>query len=195
VGVPNDTELVAATSTAANPNVPASALTFGQGKATVLQRVVAIETFQILAAGVLVATRTNTKDSDFIADDILDWAATHFDLAFDDLRPDRARMSQIDFRFDRSIPELFPQFRRVGERISEGVAAFFEFQPPFELTGLQFYFDKHKFPTFAPPALRIDRRDGVPFDQNVYWSEAPLRTDDHLAVLAEFERACLSGLK
>jgi len=193
-GIPADKDIVAATSSATNPNLPATPLTFTQGKSTVRQRVIAIESLQIYAAGVLVVTRTNTKDSDTIADEILAWASTHFDIAFEDLRAGRGHSSQLDFRLERSLVELLPHLSRIGERIATPLEEFFEFRPPYELTALSFWFDKHKFPTFAPAAFRIDRRDGMPFEQNIYWSDAPLSTDDHIAVLTEFEQACLKAL-
>lgn len=191
VGSPSDADIVAATSSATNPNSPAKALTFTQGKATVRQKVIAIENLQIYAAGILVTTRTSTKDTDAIVDEVIEWAASHFDIVYEDIRSGRAHMSQIDFRFERPLSELLPHFSGIGPRISEELEGFFEFKPPYELTGIQFYFDKSKYPAFAPPVLKIDRRDGIPFDQNVYWSEAPLTTDHHINVLTEFEQACL----
>jgi hypothetical protein len=41
--------------------------------------------------------------------------------------------------------------------------------------------------------FRVERRVGAPYDQNVYYSGAPLRTADHVAVLEEFERAMQVG--
>jgi hypothetical protein len=195
IGKPADTDIVAATSVATNPNIPAKPLIFLQGQTTVRHRVIAIERLEIYAAGFLVATRTNTSDTDLIADDVIVWASSHFDITYEDLRAGRGHMSQIDFRFERPLPELFPQFARIRNRMSSELAEFFEFSAPYELTALQFWFDKNKFPTFAPPLLRIDRRDGVPFEQNVYWSDAPLTTDGHIAVLSDFEQACLEALR
>lgn len=195
VGIPTDADIVAATSTAASPIVPVKPLTFTQGKITVRQRVIAIEMLQVFAAGLLVATRTSTNDTDAITNEILGWISSHFDIAFEDLRSGCGHMSQIDFRFERPLNELLPHFSQVGRRLSVDLDEFFEFRAPYELTAVQFYFDKHKFPTFAPPVFKIDRRDGIPFDQNVYWSEAPVTTEHHVELLSEFEQACLTTLK
>ena len=59
---------------------------------------------------------------------------------------------------------------------------------------VNFYFDKTKVPPLAPSAFRLDRREGVPFEQEVYWSEAPLTTQHHVEVLSEFEATCLNAL-
>ena len=35
----------------------------------------------------------------------------------------------------------------------------------------------------------IQRREGVPFGENKYWSSAPVNTDLHLKLIAQWERA------
>lgn len=155
VGIPTDRDIVAATSTVSSPNAPAKPLTFTQGKATVRQRVIAIESLQIFAAGVLVSTRTNTSDSDVIVDDLVSWATSYFDVAFEDLRSGRGYASQIDFRFARPMIELFPQFSGIGALIANNVDEFFDFRPQYELTAFSFWFDKNKYSTFAPPLYAL----------------------------------------
>jgi hypothetical protein len=67
--------------------------------------------------------------------------------------------------------------------------------PTFELTTLIYAFDRSKYPAFGPINLRIDRRSGHKFEDDVFWSDAPLSTDDHAAFLADFESTCLLFLK
>jgi hypothetical protein len=195
IGTPTDTEIVSATPKIDAPNSPATPLTFTQGKFQLSGREVTIEQLQIFAAGFLVSTKTHTRNSDAIVDDFLAWSAEKFHLEFEDLKAGSVHGSQIDFRFELPLPELLPVFKGVGPCITERLKNFFEYQPVFELTSIYFWIDKTRYPEHAPHALRIDRRAGIPFEDNIYWSDAPLSTDDHVAVLTEFEEACLAALK
>lgn len=141
-------------------------------------------------------TRTNTTDSDLILDDALAWAAETFRLEFESIRPGIVHNSQLEVRLEaKSLADLFPVLREVGEAIASNLDDFWEARPPYELITLNFWFDKGKVPPTAPPVFRLDRREGTAFAENLYWAEAPLSTDNHAAVLAQLERACLGALK
>jgi hypothetical protein len=61
---------------------------------------------------------------------------------------------------------------------------------PLKLSGLVFDFDSKDFLGKRKPfRLIIDRRIGVASSENVFYSQAPFRTKDHLEVLTNFERA------
>ena len=63
---------------------------------------------------------------------------------------------------------------------------------PLKLSGMIFDFDSKDFLGKRKPfRLIIDRRINVPFSENIFYSQAPFRTDDHLDVLTQFERAAL----
>ena len=63
---------------------------------------------------------------------------------------------------------------------------------PLKLSGMIFDFDNKDFLGKRKPfRLVIDRRINVPFSENIFYSQAPFRTDDHLDVLTQFERAAL----
>jgi hypothetical protein len=107
-----------------------------------------------------------------------------------------AHNSQLEIRLRQPLPELFPALRPLGKTITDRLDDFFETaRPTYELMTLNFGFDKTQFPTTSPGFVRLDRRAGSPFDQEVYWSEAPLSTEHHIAVLSEFEERAISALK
>jgi hypothetical protein len=60
-------------------------------------------------------------------------------------------------------------------------------------SGFVFSVDDTTFPGIKKPIkFIVDRRVGVPLDQNIFYSQAPLTTDDHLDVLRAFERIASS---
>ena len=103
--------------------------------------------------------------------------------------------SQLEIGLDLPLPQSFPQVSALGAAITKRLSGFWEQPPRFEMTGFTFHYDKAKYPAHSPVAFKLERRAENPFEKEVYWTEAPLSTDDHLAVLTEFEQACLKARK
>jgi hypothetical protein len=59
--------------------------------------------------------------------------------------------------------------------------------PPFEMTGMIFSQDASAT-AYKPPSLYIERKNGVAFTENRFWSKSPFTTPDHLRALEEFEK-------
>lgn len=175
----------------ADPNQPIS---FRHGKIEVEGRTVVIAQLQVYQMGLVVHTDTTTTDSDRIADDILDWASSHFEIIFESIRP-IGHLSQLEVQFEKRIAEFFPALKAIGSGMSKGLDDFWEFRPSYELTSLIFSFDPTKYPSPAPSFFKIEPRVNVAFEENIYFSEAPLSTDNHVTLLERFERVCLETAK
>jgi len=188
VGLPTPNELL--------PAEPATGITFKHGKLESDDgRSILIDFLQVFPNGLTVITRSNTSDSDIALDDIMAWAKSEFKIEFEPLKPGLGHSSQLEVRLDKSLSELLPFLSEVGAAITKGLDDFWEFRPSYECITVNFWSDKTKYPAFAPPIFRIDRRDNVPFEQNVYYCEAPMSTDNHIAALSRFERICLETFK
>jgi len=195
VGYPREAEL-AAILVAPDSNATAKPAVFTQGKAPIDGRTLVIDRLEIYNNGIVANTHTDTNDSDLIVADVLRWSSERFKVTYDEIKPSAGHSSQLEIRFARPLPELMPALAPVGKRISDSLEKdFWGFEPAYHVVGVNFYFDKNKYPAFAPSVVRIDYRAGQPFERNVYWSEAPLATADHEAVLTEFENACLKAIK
>jgi len=169
-------------------------INFRHGRWELKDRVLVIGWLQIYQTGFAVSVDTNTADSDLVLKDVMGWASSHFNIEFEVVRP-TGHLSQLDVRFERRLGELIPQLKPVGAAITKGIGDFFTSRPAYELTGVTFHFDPTANPTWAPSAVKIEPRLGVPFGDRVYFSEAPLSTNDHIIVLERFERTCLESLK
>jgi hypothetical protein len=197
VGYPRESELSGLiVPPSGDPNLAAKPATFTQGRARIANKDVVIDSLQIYQNGLIVSTRTGTDDSDAIVADVLRWSGDYFKVTYDELKPSAGHGSQLEFKFVRSLPELMPTLRTVGRKIADSIEKdFWGFEPPYQAIGVNFYFDRNKFPAIAPGVVKIDYRASQPFEKNIYWSEAPLSTTNHEAVLVEFEQACLNALK
>ncbi|MDO8432166.1 MAG: hypothetical protein Q7S58_07110 [Candidatus Binatus sp.] len=166
-------------------------LTFSQGKVVIDDRVIVVEKMEIYQGGLLVTTRSNTTDSILVLDNALGWASERFGIKYEEIFPAPMYFSQLEIGLELPLPQCFPQVSTIGSAISKRLSKFWEKPPRFEMTGFTFYFDKFKYPAHSPVPFKLERRAENPFEKEVYWTEAPLSTDDHVAVLTEFEQACL----
>jgi hypothetical protein len=153
-----------------------------------------VEKLTIYNNGILLDTRVSTAISEGILAEALNWAK-QFGLTY---RPDMIKrwgyLSSLTFYSD--VPLLGPEAaittltRRVSEKLAQRVTdANLNYKP----IRLDFDFDRSQI-NFPLAAFTIQRRGVAPFSENKYFSEAPLRSEDHLALLEEFERNVSASL-
>jgi hypothetical protein len=163
-------------------------VTFRHGKCALSGREIVIDFFQIYQNGLLVTTHTNTADADLVLEDAFRWAVETFNYKYELVRPAIVHNSQLEVRFERSLPKMLPALSSVGNSITSRLDDFWDTKPQYEPISLAFWFDKSKFPSIAPNVFRLARREGAAFDKEIYWSEAPLSTEHHIEVLNDLEK-------
>lgn len=163
---------------------------FREGKLDLPDRSIIIWELQVFQSGLIVFVRTNTGDSDIVAEHVMEWAKDHFRITFEPIRP-IGHYSQLEVEFERSVAEMFKPLNEVGKAIAEGLDDFWNPRPAYELINLHFGYDPFTAPKSAPATFKIERRAEIPFDKNLYFSEAAMTTDNHVAVLEKFERVCV----
>ena len=174
------------------PADPNGSVNFRHGKIELQGKLIIIGWLQVFQNGVSISTDSDTRDSDLVLDDVLKWAASTFNLEFQVVRP-LGHTSQLFVQFERKLADFFPTLRPVTATIQQHIDDFYPAKPPYELTAMTFHFDQTVYSNIAPAAIKIEPRLTVPFDQKLYYSEAPLSTADHLELLALFERTCLES--
>lgn len=163
---------------------------FRHGKVDIDGRTLVIEELQIFQNGTVVATPGDTADADAITDDIFRWANDTLKIQFEPIKP-LGHFSQLEIRFERTLPDLFSPLREVGRAIDKSLDPFWDPMPPYELINLHFGVDPTKAPKVNPGFFKIERRAEMPFEQGFYFCEAAMTTKDHVAILEIFERICL----
>lgn len=178
-------------------NQPAN---FLWGKCELAARVVTIESLQVqnyagLATTVSVTTRTSTDDSDLVLADLAKWVAENFSVNARQVFPTNY-VSQLEFLSERSLAEQLKVLKPLAGFITKLVRGYgFTACPDYEPSAVYLFFDNSKLtnpPTFAGSFL-VDRRAGAPYEENRYYSQAPLKTHDHIAALGELEKALKQG--
>ncbi len=153
-----------------------------------------VEKLTVYNNGILLDTRVSTAISEGILAEALAWAK-QLGLTY---RPDMIKRWGYlsNFTFYSDVPLLGPEAaittlaRRVSEKVAQRATdANLNYKP----TRLDLDFDRSQI-NFPIAPFTIQRRTIVPFSENKYFSEAPLRSEDHLALLEEFERNVAAGL-
>jgi len=142
--------------------------------------------FSIYNDGFVAETYASTEKGDALLEDILRSAASKFGLTY---RPDMIRtkqyVSEVNVQLEHSFRNLNPKFATFCETISGLFSR--NNLPAFEITGMIFSPDTSAS-SYKPPGFLLERKTGVPFSENRFWSKSPFTTSDHLRALTEFER-------
>jgi hypothetical protein len=148
----------------------------------------------LYARGIAVETHTDTKDSEKVLQDILAWGATNVGLLGPRLAQGRKLyLSELTFVMEASLNWLHPALIVLSERVNAAVGSFAP-GGKYETTAVTLNLDISNMRS-SPGAFMLDRRAGVPFSENTYFSSAPMPTADHKQALQEFESALLAGHK
>jgi len=148
---------------------------------------IVIESYTVYPRGLVVDTRSSTDDSERVLKDITDWFCT-----LSGIQPPadgitrRFYLSQVNFRSQRSLDALNTNLHLLAARLTEIVSGHAKQHLDFQTTAINFQFDVTEGVSYSLP-LRIERLEGAQFSENKYFSAAPLKTDEHIHFLEEFE--------
>ena len=96
--------------------------------------------------------------------------------------------SELIVRTEAPILKVLGPAMALGEAISRGLKQASNLDVEIDAVGFSLATDNTLLPVIKPIPFRIDRRAGVPFEANLYYTQAPLPTSDHLKVLEQLEK-------
>jgi hypothetical protein len=157
---------------------------------------VVVEKFTLYRNGLLLDTRVSTKESQRVLLEGLGWATATFGFKFDPKMISRwGFLSNLTFHSD--CPFLLKgnfAVERLNERVYNAVSKPSGDETPWEPIVLTLHSEQlPRKPVTA--AFTIQRRAETLFSENKYYSEAPLPTETHLAILESFEADVISAGK
>ena len=162
------------------------ALSFERGQFQVREEIFVDVSLKIFNDGIIGETYSSTRDSEEFLKDVLETAKREFNLAY---RPEtvRAKMctSELFVRSSRSLVTLNPQLSPLAARIRQLLPT----KPAvdYETASIALWPVAAPLPNASLAQFRFERKLGGLWSENKYYSSAPLHTDDHLALLNEFE--------
>jgi hypothetical protein len=169
-----------------SPNLPTSGLVFQRGRFQAREdSFVEIVSLTIHNDGIVVDTTSSTQEADRFISDLMESAAKEFGLAYEpEMIRKRLYVSTLIVRLEIAMASFHPGLTAFAERVSVAL----ENGPPsnFQLAGLGFWTDPndsgvHRTFTVVPQAGKL-------LSEHRFYSEAPLKTEDHLRLLEDLEK-------
>ncbi|MGI0080456.1 MAG: hypothetical protein ACRECH_12630 [Nitrososphaerales archaeon] len=141
----------------------------------------------IYAYGIVLDTRSSTQESRRLLEEALLWGSNDLGLVYKPSMIKRWQYaSNITFRSDVPLATAHSAFLRLAGNLSEAISEGSGEKLEYEAVSIAFDYDqllrKHPLGRFS-----IQRRENTPFSENKYFSDAPLPTDIHIALLEQLE--------
>jgi hypothetical protein len=163
---------------------------FAQGRVGPIE----INRLIIYSNAVELTAQTTTEGNEQILEEMLIWATS---LGLQYTKNDqrfRWPTSELTFTSDISLDALHPAVRALGDELSRIVTQSFRMPALYQTTAVALNLDDMNL-KIPPGPFRLERRQGIPFTENMYYSIAPLTTNDHVRVLEQFEAALATETK
>jgi hypothetical protein len=163
-------------------------VSFYHGKFISKEGPILLTQFQYFSNGMLVQTVANSKQADEFLEDVLSWIGEELKFTIQGIGSFPTRYaSELEILLDADIGAQQSMALKIAARINQALIGYGE-SVKIRPTGFVLSFDPKEL---AVSGFTLDRRAGASFSEKIYWSRAPLRTDDHLEVLRLVEQTYL----
>lgn len=162
-------------------------ITFSHGKF----REAVIDTFNIYSTGLLVQTKSTVENAELFIEDIIAWAEKQFDAQLLEIETESINKtldSHVVVQMDIDLPNAFGLLMEIGNSINRSLSNYGIAVGNYVPAGVTFHSDTYEVLGLKPSTFTIERRAGTPFSSNLYFSTAPLRSEDHLKLLEKLEQ-------
>jgi hypothetical protein len=157
--------------------------TFNMGKFQGFQ----INELNVYSDGIIVSGKCNTDILGAFVTDLFGWIKTDFGLEeITVLKPEMHFESSLVVKAERDLTSVLSPPKSVSNLIEQTMARVTqaEYQP----SVIHFETDSVGFKTRRRPhRFTLERRVGFPFEVNVFHSQAPMKSADHLSLLGDLE--------
>jgi len=138
--------------------------------------------------GFIVSSASDTDLLDAFIDDYQPWAIKEFGLVHLEVpKPEKFYESSVIVKATSDISSAIRPRNDLSGAMSAAMRSV-QIVAPIKLSGFIFDFDTADFAGKRKPfRFIIDRRVGLPFSGNTFYSQAPFKTKDHLKVLTSLD--------
>jgi hypothetical protein len=153
-----------------------------------------ISDFAIYGDGIIVTSASDSDLLDEFIDDLLGWSYEEFGMVPSvGSVPEKSYDSGLIVKSSVDLTKAIAPAAEALSAINKAYNSGRYVSSAMAYTGFIASVDDTTFPGVKKPVKFIlDRKVGLPTDQNIFYSQAPLRTKDHLDVLRTFERLASS---
>jgi hypothetical protein len=140
--------------------------------------------------GVVADTLSSTEDADQFLADVSEWSAKEFGFDASSALIQKTYVSQVDVKFDYAAKMANPKLDFIANRLNSEAVPFGAKKVPFALGGLVFWTENIHTP--QGQTFKLEHKHETEFAENIYYSVAPLQTQQHIALLEDIEKALKS---
>lgn len=145
--------------------------------------------FKIYNNGIYCEAMLPTEIISEFVDDVFDWARNDFGMTIKDAdAPSQIFVSNVEVECHTSLAQALGKFSSINDKITALLASYGQEVPTFEATHVTFHCDTLKIEGVRPTMFSFERRAEQPFDAEMYYSSAPLKSKDHLKILDVLEK-------
>jgi hypothetical protein len=144
-------------------------------------------TFAIYSNGLTVDVSSSTDDSDEFLQELTAAISKEFGFTVPS-NAGRAYVSQLDVEMQFSLEAVNPRLAKLANMLGSIVKPIDGKRREFDFGALNLWNEDMNVAT-SPAYFRFERKIGLPFSSNRYFSQAALKTDEHLQFLESFESA------
>jgi hypothetical protein len=142
-----------------------------------------IDKFQVFSNGLVVEAKLDTDDCDRFLDDVFKWVSERGGIEFTPSEPvTRHYVSQLEIQSNLELAHFFPRLAPLGRQIAEILRGYGQMVPDYAVSGLSFGVSPNDVAGF-----RFEGREGANVPRGTFFSQARMRTSDHLRILDVME--------
>jgi len=139
---------------------------------------------EIYTDGMVASTSSSTNDSTVFLEDLASFALTKGFSWPEQIG--RGFTSTVLVETKGNLLSINPQLQRISQFIESRLISKDGKPRRFQVAALNFW-SEDLSKNFSPSPFKFERKIGENFEADIYYSEAPLQTDEHLALLEELE--------
>jgi len=159
---------------------------FRHGRLIIEGRAIVVQQLVVFNDGVIVDTTTSTDDSDLFLTDLLRWARELLPHA--EPSGPKLYLSNLEIRMRFPLDNYAPTFGPMGNKIRAMLNGYGIEAPRYEVSEVTLSFDQIGRLGPQPGTFNLDRRANVPYEENIWFAQAPLKTADHINLLLDLEK-------
>jgi hypothetical protein len=147
-----------------------------------------IDKIEIYQDGFVIQSRLNSSTVDDFIDEFLEFVDSEFGTSLEIVNSiNRSYQSTLTFESTRNILAPLDAMANLAGKISSSLKKATGLNVPFLASGIALASDEALVASMKPSAFKLERRVGIEFKFNNYFSVAPLRTNDHVELLEAWE--------
>ena len=152
-------------------------------------RSIVISKFQIYQNGILAEAQSYVEDCELFLDDVIGMAVEKLGVTIVKDEPIRnGFLSNIEVEAENPFTKTrVKSFEQISKFLISRLKLYGNEVPGYEQSGFTLHFDITNRVAPIPTNFKLERRDGSPYSSNLYFCSAPLKTQDQLDLLEQFE--------